>query len=71
MAKGKYIKVTLHDKTEHVVLAANEAFYKKQGTKVSEPTTEEIYTAFPEEKKEPETKKTVKEPKEKKEPETN
>lgn len=47
MAKGEYIKVELKDGTKHVVLAANEAFYKKQGAKISEPTQKEIEVAFP------------------------
>lgn len=52
MAKGKYIKVTLKNNTEHVVLAANESFYKAQGAEISEPTKAEIEAAFPIEKKE-------------------
>lgn len=46
MAKGKYIKVELKDGTKHVILASNEAFYKKQGAKISEPTQKEIEAAF-------------------------
>ncbi|RNC66470.1 hypothetical protein [Proteiniphilum sp. X52] len=46
MAKGKYIKVELKDGTKHVLLASNEAFYKKQGAKISEPTQKEIDAVF-------------------------
>lgn len=48
MAKGKYIKVELKSGKKHILLAANEAFYKKQGAKISEPTQSEIEKAFPE-----------------------
>ncbi len=67
---SKYIKVELADKSTHVILAANAPYYKSKGAKMSEPTHEEIKAAFPEEKKEPETKKPVEKVKEKKEPET-
>ncbi len=50
MSKSKYIKVELKDGTKHILLAANEAFYKKQGAKITEPTQKEIEAAFPNER---------------------
>jgi len=41
-----YIKVTQGEKS-FVVLAANKAFYKKQGYSISEPTKQEIEAHFP------------------------
>ncbi|PXV61176.1 hypothetical protein CLV62_1259 [Dysgonomonas alginatilytica] len=47
MAKSKYIKVTDEKGKSSVVLGINEAFYRSQKYKISEPTKEEIQEYFP------------------------
>ncbi len=47
MNPENYIKVT-KDGRSHVILAANEGFYRSQKYTVEKPTEAEIYAAFPE-----------------------